>query len=127
MSDLRLDADLDLLDRQVLDREGRPVGKVDDIELALESGRMRVTALLLGPQALGGRLGGRLGRWIAAMAQRIGDHDGPIRLPIEDVGAFDVSIELKVPAEEIGRVGDLEDWLRDHFISRIPGARRAAE
>jgi hypothetical protein len=59
----------DLLDRQIVDRDGVPVGKVDDVEFS-DDGRS-VTALLTGQRALGARFGGRLGRWITDTATRL--------------------------------------------------------
>ena len=58
-----LRVDFHLLDRQIVDIDGEPVGKVDDVELTLDpaTGRLRVTALLSGQQVLGERIGGRVG------------------------------------------------------------------
>ena len=59
----------DLLDRQILDRDGQDVGKVDDVEFGLdEHGVPYLTALLVGPHALGPRLGGWLGRLVSGVA-----------------------------------------------------------
>jgi hypothetical protein len=61
----RLWAALHLLDRQLLDRNGRPAGCVDDIELsATGDGSLYVSALLSGPGRLAPRLGAaHFGRW----------------------------------------------------------------
>lgn len=128
MSGRVIHASLDLLDRQILDRNDEPVGKVDDVELSDPSeGAPRLIALLLGPQAYGQRLGGRLGTWIASTAVRLAGTDAPIRIPIETVADIGVSIKLKVSVEEVERAQRLDHWLRDHLIDRIPGARRASE
>jgi hypothetical protein len=34
---------------------------------------------------------------------------------------------LNVRSDDIERIERLDHWLRDHLISRIPGARRASE
>jgi sporulation protein YlmC with PRC-barrel domain len=121
-------AALDLLDRQIVDADDELVGKVDDVELSdPEDGPPRVVALLLGPQAYGHRLGGRLGRWIVSSAERIAGTSEPIRIPMQFVEELGVSITLKVRSDEIERTERLDHWLRDHLISRIPGARRASE
>jgi sporulation protein YlmC with PRC-barrel domain len=124
-----LHAGLDLLDRQIIDKDGELVGKVDDVELSdPEPGEPpRITSLLLGPQAYGQRLGGRLGRWIAASGARLAGTNEPIRIPIEHVADLGVSIRLHTRGAEIERVERLDGWLREHFIERIPGARRASE
>lgn len=120
-------ASLDLLDRQILDCDEQPVGKVDDVELSdPQEGRLRVTALLLGPQAYGQRLGGRIGASIASTGARLAGTDAPIRIPIELVDEIGVSIRLRVPIERLDRVERLEDWLREHVIGRIPGAGSAS-
>ena len=70
-----LEAGLHLLDRQLVDRDGRLAGKVDDLELELPEGGgpPLVTAVLAGPGALGRRIGGRLGAFVEAAANRLRD------------------------------------------------------
>ncbi|GAB1692286.1 hypothetical protein [Krasilnikovia sp. M28-CT-15] len=114
----------DLLDRQIVDRDGDPVGKVDDVELTCDAdGTVRVSALLLGQQALGERIGGVLGRWIAGMARRLSDSPDrpPPRISIDLVAEFGSAITLKVRRDLLPDP-PLETWLRDHVIGRIPGA-----
>jgi sporulation protein YlmC with PRC-barrel domain len=118
----------DLLDRQILDRDGEPVGKVDDVELDVDAdGTPYVAALLVGQQALGQRIGGRLGAWIAGTARRLSpDYDrGPIRIPYDLVSELNSAINLSVHRELLPDPA-LESWLRDHLISRIPGASDAS-
>jgi sporulation protein YlmC with PRC-barrel domain len=123
----------DLLDRQILDLAGEAVGKVDDIELELGAdGVPRITALLVGPQALGRRLGGRLGRWISTVAGTLhpAEHPDPLRIPWDVVAErehpveADNAVRLTVRRELLTEPA-LETWLRDHLIARIPGAQHA--
>ena len=118
---------LDLLDRHVVDADDEPIGKVDDVELELETGTLHVRALLVGPHALGARLGGRIGRWLSGTAKRLSGTSDPIRLPLDVVDEMGVLIKLSVRAEEIERIHGVEHWLRDRFIARIPGSHRASE
>jgi sporulation protein YlmC with PRC-barrel domain len=114
----------DLLDRQIVDRDGAPVGKVDDIELATgEDGVPYVAALLVGQQALGRRIGGWLGGCIENTARRFAPerHPTPIRIPFDLVGEVDSAVHLTVRRELLTEP-PLETWLRDHLIGRIPGA-----
>ncbi len=68
-----LDAVLHLLDRQVVDREGRMVCKVDDVELTEHGdGTWEVTGLLAGPPALVPRYGGRVGHALEQTWRRLG-------------------------------------------------------
>ncbi len=128
MSGRVIHASLDLLDRQIVDCDDELVGKVDDVELSHPGeGPVRLTALLLGPQAYGQRLGGRLGRWIASAGARLAGTSEPVRIPVELVDEVGVSITLTVRASEIERVDRLDHWLRDHLVRRIPGADSASE
>ena len=123
-----IEAGLDLLDRQILDSEGTPVGKVDDLELNMrgQGDPPEVVALLLGPQAQGPRVGGRIGDWMARIGARIAGTSDPRRIPLELVAKFDVSIHLNVPASSVSDPRGLEAWLSERFIGRIPGGRRAS-
>jgi sporulation protein YlmC with PRC-barrel domain len=125
MSGRTLDAHLSLLDRQVVDPDGRMVGKVDDVELAYdEEGRPYCAAILIGPAALGPRVGGRLGRAMVRLQRRWRRAQaGPFRIGFDQVGAVDSAVRL------VGRVEvpGMEGWLRDHLIGRIPGARHESD
>ena len=85
---------LHLLDRQVVDRDGLMVGKVDDVELTLTpDGRWEVTGLLAGPPALVPRFGGKLGEGLEERWRRLGLQQGyrlvPWRIPlalVDDLG-----------------------------------------
>jgi sporulation protein YlmC with PRC-barrel domain len=116
-----------LLDRQILDADGEPVGKVDDVELDRGAdGALYIAALLVGQQALGDRIGGRLGQWIAGTARRLSpDYQrGPIRIPYDLVAEINSSVNLSVRRELLPDP-PLETWLREHLIGRIPGASDA--
>ncbi len=104
------------------------MGKVDDVELSTPSDAAPVvTALLLGPAAYGRRLGGRIGEWILSAGAKLAETDEPIRIPMELVAEIGVSVRLSVSVESLARATRVEDWLRDHVVSRIPGAHRASE
>ena len=115
----RLDAQLHLLDRQVIDVHGVPITTVDDLELSdvpyaeeLPPGTPApvITALLSGP-VLGTRMfGGRPPR------SRL--H----RTPWDAVFDVGVTITLAVGGEALD-VTWTERWVRDHIIGRIPGGR----
>jgi sporulation protein YlmC with PRC-barrel domain len=114
-----------LLDRQIVDRDGQLVGKVDEVELSDED-PPRVVALLLGPRPLGERMGGWLGRLIADVTTRLHSEGGPYRarIPYEHVAAIDSEIHLRVRRELLPEPA-LEEWLREHVIGRIPGSSDA--
>jgi len=117
-----------LLDRQIFDRDGVEVGKVDDIEVTFpdDGGPPVLSALLCGPTALGPRLGGRLGTWWTAIGRRLrpGDEPYPNRIPAELITKFDRhEVRLSASARELP-TNRLRDWTREHIVSRIPGSGR---
>jgi len=121
----RFDTALHLLDRQIIDPDGRLVGKVDDLELAeLDNGGWTVSAILTGPGALGIRLGGRTGRWIVAVWQRLSILPSPTpgRIPLALVTHIDSAVHIARSVDEL-QVAGLEKWTRVFIISRIPGAK----
>jgi hypothetical protein len=113
----------DLLDRQIVDVHDEPIGKVDDIELDATGSHVVARALLSGQIAWGGRLGGRFGLWVASLARRLRGPDGhePRRFDLALVRRVGHTVVLTVPAAELPPA-DLEQWLDQHFVGRIPGA-----
>ncbi|WP_435108322.1 hypothetical protein [Nocardiopsis synnemataformans] len=113
-----------VLDRQIVDRDGQPVGKTDDVEFSWEEGASpTMTALLTDSAALGPRLSGRLGRlWRTALRRlRPSEHE-PVRIPVGDVEDFSPTTRLSTPAPEGSHAA--ERWLSRNVIGRIPGAGR---
>lgn len=122
-----VDIYLQLLDRQVLDRDGRLVCKVDDLELQPgPDGVPVVTAILVGPRALGPRLGGRPGRWMNALASRLAatPGDDPPRIPFGAVTAVHSAVDVDRTRDELA-VDPLEGWVERHIIGRLPGSGHA--
>lgn len=125
-----LEAGLQLLDRQLIDKVGRLAGKVDDLELEFPDGGgpPLVTAILAGPGALSRRVGGRFGSWLEAVTNRLreGDDRRPARVSFAVVKRIRSGIELSVAKTEL-ETNRLEAWTRDHLIGRLPGAGDAPE
>jgi hypothetical protein len=122
---------LDLLDRQLLDRNGTPCGNVDDLELDIaDDGNVYVAALLTGPGMLAYRLKRRrLGGWLRRTSHAL--HPGPngsdrTRVAIGLAYEIGPAVRIAVDAEELAS-HDLEGWTREHVIDNIPGARSAPE
>src|SRR3954469_20682967 len=77
----------DLLDKKVVDRNGREMGRVDSIILRVDAAeRPSVLALELGPALLAARVRPSVGRWMAAIEHGLGVREGrPLRIPLKDV------------------------------------------
>ena len=106
-----------ILDHQLLDKDGRRCGNVDD--LALEGGAgeaLEVVAILSGPGVWPQRAGrlGRLAGWIGG--------SGRVRIPWDEVEKVDSAVWLKRTAPEYG-LGRGDDRARP-WLARIPGADR---
>ena len=116
MSD-EIEIGLRVLDRQLLDKDGRRCGNVDD--LAIEGGvgeAPEITHLLVGPGSWPQRAGriGRLAGWIGGGRS--------VRVAWSDVAKLDSGVELSKSATELG-LGRGDDRLRP-YVDRIPGADR---
>lgn len=113
----QIDIGLKVLDHQILDRDGRRCGNVDDVEIEGGPGETaRVTAILVGPGVWPQRAG-----WIGRLASRIGG-GGRTRIPWEEVADIESHVRLRKTAEELG-LGRGDDRVRT-WIEKIPGAHR---
>jgi hypothetical protein len=124
-----LDAGLELLDRQLVDADGSPAGKVDDLELdERDDGSLVVTAILTGPGALAPRLEGRLGRTVAAVFERLHPESepSPSRVSFGVVAELGSSIRLTTSLHSLD-TNMFEHWVRENLIGRIPGSGDAPE
>jgi hypothetical protein len=121
-----------LLDKQLVDSNRLPFGRVDDLLLSESSKEdgPRVEALLTGAQALGERLGGSVGGWMAAAAARFRPRSGPkgpTRIDPSLVTELEPFVQLSVRFEDLREVAALERWLSRHLIEPLPGAGDASE
>jgi sporulation protein YlmC with PRC-barrel domain len=108
-----LDAALHLLDRQVVDRDGKMVCNVDDLEITISAvGELAVTGLLVGPAALVPRLSGRFSRWLrqrwADLGVQYAYHDVPLYIGLDLVDRVGSDVRLRV--------------VRDGLLDRQPAA-----
>lgn len=114
-----------LLDVQVVDRDNLPIGRIDDLELELEDGPPRVSAVLIGSEALGDRIGGLLGTALSGVSSRLRDPglgNGPPRLPVEWIEELEPLVRIERRLVELKGVAGLEHWLAEHFVERLPGS-----
>jgi sporulation protein YlmC with PRC-barrel domain len=111
----------DCLDKLVVDRNGRQMGRVDGIRIECTDGTPpRVSALEIGPRVLGERLHPKIGRLIAALEELFGVADGrPVRIPLGDVLEIGTIVKVDVAIGETA-AGNVEQRLRG-WIAKIPG------
>jgi sporulation protein YlmC with PRC-barrel domain len=113
----------DILDKQVLDRDGVKMGKVDGLVIRWsEQGPPRLVAIEFGPVVLAYRIGPRAGRWVSRLCERLGGprHSRPYRIPWEKVTDLGIDLEVDVPIKDTPQFARHE-WLRRHFLDWIPG------
>jgi|tagenome__1003787_1003787.scaffolds.fasta_scaffold20601244_2 sporulation protein YlmC with PRC-barrel domain len=129
----RVWAVLELLDHQIVDPDGRMVGKVDDLEIELPDPAAGpdalpvVTAIFTGPGALAGHVGGSIGRWLEAVERRINEPGAnPSRIGFSTVKAIGSAVEISLRREGL-ESNRGERWVRDVIISKIPGAGRETD
>lgn len=113
----------DLLDKQVVDRNGRPLGRVDGIVLDTCAGSAaRLGAILIGPTALGFRLHPALGRWIAAVERAVGlPADRPVRIDADHIVNIGRQIRTDIATSDTAAAA-VEQRIRS-WLAHIPGGR----
>lgn len=129
MAGRKVDLALNILDCQIVDRNGEPSGNVDDVELEWpdDGGPPIVVGLLVGPGALSSRLGGRLGRSVGALHARLTHGNAePARVSMGVVKRITHQVELTVDAADI-ETAEFQRWVLRTIIGKIPGAGHAPE
>ena len=114
---MEIDIALQVLDHQLLDKDGRRCGNVDDLAIEGGSGELpEVVAILAGPGYWPQRAGliGKLAGWIGGGRR--------VRIDWSVVAKIDAAVELKRAATELG-LGRGDDRLRP-YLDKIPGAGR---
>jgi sporulation protein YlmC with PRC-barrel domain len=117
LSSRGVDIGLQVLDRQLLDKNGRRCGNVDDLAIEGGVGEVpEVVAILVGPGYWAQRAGliGKLAGWIGGGRR--------VRVDWSEVQEINSAVELKRSATELG-LGRGDDRLRP-YLDKIPGAGR---
>lgn len=120
-----IDVTLRVMDHQLVGPSGALVGNVDNLVVRQEKDELFIVGVLSGPGGFGPRQPGLLGRWIVAVWQRLnpGEDPSPLMVPMSHLRSIGSAITVSDYAEGVlqGAAG-LEQWLRRHVISAIPGA-----
>jgi hypothetical protein len=114
----------DLLDKALVDRNGRDMGRVDRV--VIERGHEsppRVVAIEVGLSALGDRLGSRIGGWITGLVHGFGIEQGqPLRIDVSQILGITETVKVDMAFGETP-AANLERKLR-RLVKQIPGATR---
>jgi sporulation protein YlmC with PRC-barrel domain len=114
MNEKYLDFVRQILDRQVIDANHFPCGKVDELEIDLHNGA-RVTAILIG----NGAASERLPEFAKFLSRKIFGHRR-VRIPWSEVSVVTDKIKLKSTAKEL-KLDERKGWVYK-IISRLPRA-----
>jgi hypothetical protein len=117
-----LDLIRDVLDKEVVDRHGRAVGRVDSlvIELAADA-PPRLTAIEIGPAVLAYRVWPVFGRVMSAVEHALGIDEGrPLRIPSGDIIGIHAHVKIdRAFGETVAAT--LEKRLRA-WVGALPGS-----
>ena len=111
----------DILDKQVVDRNGRELGRVDGVTLQCREGTQpRIVTLDVGPAVLAERVHPALGRLAATFEQRFGlAGGGPLRIRTGDVLEVDGDVKVDLAFAETP-AATVEQRIR-RWLDLIPG------
>src|SRR5437867_12251005 len=104
----KMDLIRDVLDNQVVDRNGRNMGRVDGIIGELRPGQpVRVAFMEMGPPTLAGRLHPKLGKWVDKRMPKVdGRKSGTFRIPWSKVSHVGINVEVDLDADQT----EAMDW-----------------
>jgi len=114
----------DLLDKAVVDRHGRNMGRVDRVVIERRTGvPPRVVAIEIGPSALAGRLSATLGRWMMGLLHGLAVDEGqPLRVDVNHILGVTDTVKADLAFGDTP-AASVEHKLRG-LVKRIPGAHR---
>jgi hypothetical protein len=118
----------DVLDAQLVDRNGENIGRCDTLLLELRDGKPpRVATILIGGQVRDERIG----KWMTRLSRLFhgrgrGADQGVSRIPFTAMRSLGDTIAMDVVREELPSE-HVEQWLAKHIICRIPGAQGKKE
>ena len=113
----------EVLDKELLDREDKPMGRVDGLILHVgKESQPRITHIVVGGPTLWDRVHPALGR----LSRRLNGWWGPknpdaVRIPWARVRIVGRDIKLAIKATDSGAV-EWELWIAQHIIQHIPGS-----
>ena len=112
----------DVLDKEVVDRHGREMGRADSIVIALRPNQPpQVTAIEIGPAVLAYRVRPILGRLMSAAEHVLNIDEGrPLRIPFDDILSIQNHVKVDRAFGETVAAA-LEQRLRN-WVGALPGS-----
>src|SRR5579885_3303464 len=106
-----------IMDNQLETSDDIEIGRVADIEAELRpDGRLVLTRLLTGPEALAGRISSRLRPIVHFLLRNHFEHS----IPIDEINGFHPTLRLRGRAIDYA-TGESERWLANHIFRWLPG------
>jgi hypothetical protein len=114
----------DLLDKGVVDRHGREMGRVDRVIVEHGHGKPpAAVAIEIGPSALATRLSRSFGRWVFGLLHGLGIEQGqPLRVDVTQILAVTDVVKVDLAFGETA-AANAERKLRT-LVKHLPGATR---
>lgn len=112
----------DLLDKQLIDRNGVNTGRVDGIVVEVrEDGPPQLVALEAGPAVLAYRVGPRMGRWVTWLVNRFSRarEAGRCRIPWSQITSVDLDVAIDIDVNETPLLA-WQRWVARRLV-RLPG------
>ena len=107
-----------IMDNQLETSDDIEIGRVADIEAELRpDGRLVLTRLMTGPEALAGRISSRLRPIVHFLLRNRFEHG----IPIDDLDGFHPTLRLRGRAIDYS-TGESERWLANHIFRWLPGS-----
>ncbi|HEY7194556.1 MAG TPA: hypothetical protein VH439_12525 [Gemmatimonadales bacterium] len=118
-----MDVVRDVLDKSLVDRDGREMGRVDGLLMEQDSGQPpRLAAILVGPAALGFRLHPRLEPAATVFERWLGiERERPVRIDFAEIDDIGSRIRLRLAIGETA-VAAVEQRLRGWLV-KLPGSQ----
>ncbi len=108
----------DVMDAQLETKDKRHIGRVADIEAEwCEDGKLVLTQIVIGPQALVGRVAERLRPVARFLLRDRFEHS----IPFSEVENFGPTLHLCGKAQDYD-AGRSDDWIAEHILRWIPGS-----
>lgn len=110
----------DLMDQQIVTADDRSIARVADIEAEWRhDGRLYLTGLDIGPQALARRVSGSLAPIARFLLRGRWEHT----IPMDEVSEVTLDVYLR-HGSDYYETGKADQWVVDHILRFIPGNGR---